>query len=274
MEALPEPRLPRAARCHAASSPGALLHPERRGVSAGVRVCVGTRVCASHILHPPSPRCRRLRRVCPARRPPRVPGLEGAHAAHGISPAPLRCAPKTPQQGGSFGTAALRRRHTPPNDRQKKKVRLREHPQVPVPVPREEPRSSALERRPAPSIALPSTQNFSKRRRGCCPAELNPREQPLSGPGKKLGAGGVPAHLDAAHPRGSGVPRAAPGARRLSAKLGTAGARAAGHAVGAGGAGRVRRCGSGARVPPLLPPRVSAGGGLSRPGRSAPHATD
>lgn len=68
-----------------------------------------------------------------------------------------------------------------------------------------------------------------------------------------------------------GAPRTGPGPWRLSARLGAPGAGAAGHAVGAGGAERVRRCKS--EPPPPLPP-VSAHGGLSRRSRSSPHATD
>lgn len=71
-----------------------------------------------------------------------------------------------------------------------------------------------------------------------------------------------------------GAPRVGRGPRRLSERLRAPGARAAGHAVGAGGAERVLRCGSGPPPPPLLLPPASARGGLSRQSRSSPHATD
>lgn len=118
------------------------------------------------------------------------------------------------------------------------------------------------------SIPLPASQKFSSRGVGLSGRGPSGRQIPFPG------SEGWRRSPRRGSSRRLGAPRVGRGPRRFSERLRAPGARAAGHAVGAGGAERVRRCGSGPPPPPLLLPPVSARGGLSRRSRSSPHATD
>lgn len=234
-------------------------------------MCVYGRVCFRH----PAPSAAANGRVCPAQR------LVRASQAKSRTAPGARRARRQPDPAVLLplaGRAAppglhLRAAGTRPPTTAKKKVQLwglsESYPCRGGRRPQSrEPRGSALDgaaRFQHPATLLP---------------ELLEQRKKSPGEGTQWPAGPLPrAEGKGRSPRrGSyrwlGAPRAGPGPRRLSARLRAPGARAAGHAVGAGGAGRVRPCGSGLLPPPLLLPPVSARGGLSRRSRSSPHATD
>lgn len=226
-------------------------------------------MCALGILPPlPPPTDGSVRPSARSTRPRQKAARPRAHAERGDGPEPQHYFPGG--QGGSAGIAALRRRHTPPNDR------LEESSASGSP--------SVLSPSGSPPPAKKEAQRLSPRWDGSLPESRSAPLLPelLERRGKSPVAGETPERAEGkgrSPQRGScwrlAAPRAGPGPRRLSARLGTPGARAAVHAVGAGGAERLRRCGSGPPPPPLLLlPPVSARGGLSRPSRSSPHATD
>lgn len=228
-------------------------------------VCVCTSVCALGILPPPPPPTGGSDQPSDWFARPRPKAARPrAHADRADSPRPQHYFPGG--QGGSGGTAAPRGRHTPPNDREEESSALGALPVLslsgwPPLSPAAQPAMGRLAPRiPAPRISQAEREVSGKgtqRPTSPCLGQKKRGRSPPRGSCRRLGA-----------------PRAGPGPRQLSARLGAPGARAAGHAVGAGGAERVRRCGSGPLPPPLLLPPVSARRGLSSPSRSSPHATD
>ncbi|CAK7316697.1 hypothetical protein VULLAG_LOCUS19926 [Vulpes lagopus] len=232
---------------------------------ACVRVCVYERVCFRHSprLPPPTGGSRRPS-VSPALPRPKA-ARPRARAERGDSRSPEPCFPRRAGRlRGHCGSAPPA--HAPQRP-QRRKFGFGGSPRARLSGGRglrgAAPGGSALEGPLAASIPPPASQSSRAEGKSLGKATQGPSE------GGRLGALTSARLMPAA--RG---PTRGSGPRRLSARLRAPGARAAGHAVGAGGAERARRCGSGPPPPPLLLPPVSARGGLSRRSRSSPHATD
>lgn len=155
----------------------------------------------------------------------------------GLGPALL-----TGGRGGSAGAAAPRRPHTPAPPQDLKETSASGAPLSGWPPPAKRGASGSTLDGAAPS------QHPAAR----LPELLEPRGK-FPGKGTQRPAGSQPgARGKGRSPRrGSyrrlAAPRAGPGLRRPSARLRAPGARAGGHAVGAGGAEGVLRCGPGRR---------------------------